>query len=725
MTPIDRLAARRKTPVMLQMEATECGAACLGMILGYFGRFEPLEKLREECGVSRNGSKASLILQAARGYGLEAKGFRALTEQLDELPYPMILFWNFDHFVVYEGHNRSGKYFYLNDPAIGPRTVPRDLFEKSFTGVTLTFEKTPEFSKGGKPLNVIAAMLPMLRGMKSVISAVIWGGLLLVLPGIIIPTLMRVFVDKVMRDRSEWLVPLLLCFALTVLLQILLDWLVKLALRRGELQLAVNRTLGMLRYLFRLPMQFFLQRSSGDLQNRIGLNYSVANTAFGTVADNIVKFFTAVFFLGLMLQFSVPLSCFAVFFALTDLLFLYWINRRRQVLNQSLMMLQTKMLSSVMSGIGMIENLRAAGREDAMFLQWTGQLAELNRKQLQFQVSTAYFNLLPTFLNGLGGVIILCFGAWQIMSGDLTLGGMFAFQILMSSFTGPFTSLMLSGSELQTMKADIERINDVYKYEPEHTFKAGDADAKLPDYAGFEMKDITFGYSRTASPLLEGFSLKVTPGKRIALVGISGSGKSTVAKLASGVLQPWGGEIRLNGRPISDYTREQYYGSIGTVDQSIMLFSGNIRDNLTLFSPKFDAGELQAAVRDAALETELTSRGGNMLDLHVAEGGGNFSGGQRQRLEIARVLAYRTPLLILDEATSSLDPVTEVEIDNAIRRRGCTCIIVAHRLSTIRDCDEIIMLDNGRIMERGTHTELMRQQGQYAELMLLEGGEPA
>ena len=578
--------ARRKTPTMLQMEATECGAASLGMILAYYGRYEPLEKLRAECGVSRNGSKASLILKAARRYHLEAKGYRVLTEHLDELEGPLILFWNFEHFVVYEGHSRNGKYFYLNDPATGPRVVDRELFEKSFTGVALEFRKTPEFRKGGKPLSVFRAMLPMISGMKSVMAAVVWGGLLLVIPGITVPALMQIFVDQILPGKSEWLVPVLLLFVLTILLQTVLSWLVSLALRRGELQLAVNKTMEMMNFLFRLPMGFFLQRSNGDIQTRVSLNSSVANVAFGKFADNIVKFFTALFFLILMFQFSPLLSFVSLGFLLLDLLFLWIVNKRRQVLNQSLLMVQTRMLSSVMSGVSMMENLRAAGREDSVFLQWTGQLADLNRKQLEFQVSVTYFNLLPSFLNAVGNVLILCVGAWLIMNGDLTLGGMFAFQTLTASFTAPFTALMMSGAELQTMKADVERINDVYKYGPEKSFRTDDGSGRIPpDHAVFEMKNVTYGYSQQEPPVLENFSLKVTPGKRVALVGASGSGKTTVAKLANGTLLPWSGEILLNGKPMNEYTRSEYYATVGTVDQSIMLFSGTVGENLTLFCP--------------------------------------------------------------------------------------------------------------------------------------------
>ncbi|MDL2216447.1 ATP-binding cassette domain-containing protein [Desulfovibrio sp. OttesenSCG-928-M14] len=717
---------RHKTPTILQMEATECGAASLAMILAYHGRYEPLEKLREACGVSRNGSKASLLLKAARDYQLEAQGYRVLANQLDALAKPLVLFWNFNHFLVYEGRNRKGDLFFLNDPATGPRTVDRELFEKSYTGVALEFKPKANFIKQGKPLNVFQAVLPMIRGMKTVMAAAVWGGLLLALPGLLIPALMQIFVDRVLPGKSEWLVPLLMIFVLTVLLQIMLGWIVSLALRRGGLQLGVNKTLEMMRYLFKLPLSFFFQRSNADIQTRVGLNASVAKAAFGTFTNNIVALFTSTFFLLLMFQFSPLLSLFSLGFLALDLLFLWAVTKRRQVLTQSLLMLRTKMLGSVMSGVAMMESLRAAGREDEVFTQWTGQMAEVNHKSLQFQISITYFNLLPTLLNAVGTVLILCIGAQQVMTGRLTLGGMFAFQTLSAAFVAPFMNLMTASAELQTMKADIERINDVYKYEVEDVFlpdEAKDAGA-APEKNAFrslELRNITYGFSRYEAPVVEDISLLITPGKRVALVGASGSGKSTIAKLAGGILRPWSGEVLLNGLALERNRREAFYETVGVVDQGVMLFSGTVGENLTLFAPTHDALELQQAVRDAAIESELIVRG-HMLELPVTEGGANFSGGQRQRLEIARVFSRNTPLVILDEATSALDPVTEAAIDKALRRKGCACLVIAHRLSSIRDCDEIIMLDKGRVVERGTHESLMNSKGPYADMMRAGNG---
>jgi len=714
---------RVTTPTVLQMEATECGAASLAMVLAYYGRFEPLEKLREDCAITRNGSKASLLLSAARSYGLKAEGYRALCDELDQFKPPMILYWDFSHFVVYEGRSRNGRLFYINDPAIGPRVLEREAFEASYTGVVLCFSPTAQFVKGGKPLNVVKSILPMLDNIKAFISAAIWGGLLMVFPGIMFPSLMQFFVDRILPGTNKsWLVPMLGFFLIAIGAQVLLAWLVSLALRRGTMQLAVNRTLMMFNHFFRLPAVFFSQRSVGDLQTRIDLNTSVANTTFGVVADNIVQLITAVFFFVMMLWFSPLLSLIVATFLVINIVLLRLITKHRQILSQSLLMLQTKLFSSIISGISLVETIRASGREGATFLHWVDEMAQMNSKRLVFQTSTTYFNLIPTLLTQIANCLVLCVGAKLVIDGTFTLGTLFAFQTLTLSFTMPVNALVMAGAEIQTLKADIDRIRDVYKYKPDDLFLEK-PELDVPEqFESFELRHVTFGYSKAAEPLLKDVSMTLTPGKRIAFVGASGSGKSTLAKIASGTLKPWSGEVLLNGEPIAKFGRKAFYQMVGTVDQNIMLFSGTVEENLTLFAPEADTAQLRLALADACIHHELMRRG-SILEQKIEEGGRNFSGGQCQRIEIARVFSYKTPLMILDEATSALDPVTEEQIDASVRERGCAAIVIAHRLSTVRDCDEILFLDKGRIVERGTHEQLMALGGQYAKMMRMEGAQ--
>ncbi|MEI6034245.1 MAG: NHLP family bacteriocin export ABC transporter peptidase/permease/ATPase subunit [Verrucomicrobiae bacterium] len=711
---------RVRTPTVFQMEATECGAASLGMVLGYHGCHEPLEKLRVACGVSRNGSQASLLLKAARGYGLEAKGFKVSVEKLAGMPVPSILFWNFDHFVVYEG--RRGDIFHINDPASGPRPVALEEFEKSFTGVVLTFQPTADFKPGGRPRGLISALLPLLGQVKASCAVVVWAGLLLVLPGLLLPTMLRIFVDEVMSDKAEWLVALLLVYAATVLVQVLLVWLQRVAFRRGELKLAANNTVAMLGHFFSLPVEFFLQRHSADLQHRVMLNAQVAKTVFGQIGNSATQALTAIFFLALMFCLSPFLSWIVLATAALNFLALVLVNRSRQVLNQSLVTVETKLIQRSMTGISLMETLRSGGREDDFFSEWSNGLAEYVNARRRMQHSGTLLNIVPVLLFGLNSTLVLCFGAWQIIEGGMTLGGMMAFQALMAGFVTPVNSLVMAGTQMQELRGTIERIEDVFRYPFTERFRSADGEESLRP-GKLELRDISFGYSRLAPPLIERFSLTLEAGSRVALVGTSGSGKSTVAKIAAGLFAPWQGEILLGGRPIASWSREEFYRSVASVDQNIILFSGSVRDNLTLFQRHSEACDLHEALSDAEIVGELAQRG-NELDVPVGEMGNNFSGGQRQRLEIARALARNAPILILDEATSALDPTTELMIDRAIRRRGCSCLIVAHRLSTIRDCDEIIMLEYGKIIARGTHSALMESCASYANLMRLETERP-
>lgn len=714
---------RFKTPTVLQKEATECGAACLAMILAYYGRYEPLEKLREECGVSRNGSKASLILKTARSYNLQAKGYRVLLDKIADLKAPLILFWEFNHFVVYEGQSKDGASFYLNDPAIGHRIIDRETFERAYTGIALEFKITPEFKTNAKPKGVFSSIAVLLAEMRDLLWLVMCGGVLLALPGLAIPILMQTFVDSVLIDKSNWLLAIILFFFLAVFLQIVLASIVELALRRAELKISVNKTIETINYLLQLPLSFFNQRGRADLQNRITLNSSIASTVFGLLATNLLKIFTAMFFLALMLVFSVKLTLITVAFMLIDLLFLWLIMNKCELMNQGLIAVKTKMLNSVLAGISSLESLKASGREDCLFGKWMDDLAEYNCKNLRLMSYTTYFKLIPACVAVLGNVAVLCCGALQVIAGELSLGGLFAFQTLMTSFIAPCTAILLSSPQLQNLKNKVDRLKDVYCYKQEDIFApepiASDSEL-IRDYAELTLKEVCYSYGKEEALVLKNFNLDLSPGKRVAIVGQSGSGKSTLAKLIAGVLKPTSGELLLNGKPYKSYTAAQFYAQVGIVDQTITMFSGSIEDNLTLFAHSYEPQDIFNAIKDAQIEDELVRRG-SILNQTVAEDGANFSGGQSQRLEIARVLAYNTPLLILDEATSALDPITEQRIDLALRRRGVTTVIIAHRLSTIRDADEIIVLDKGEIIERGTHETLLASQGSYAKMMSLEG----
>lgn len=583
--------------------------------------------------------------------------------------------------------------------------------------MALTFKPTPDFRPRGKRRGVFRTLFPIILNVKAVSLVLLWSGILLIIPGILMPSMLQIFIDEVMGSKELWLYPLCISYALTILVSAVLSWLTQLALRRGEIQLTVNNSIRMLRHILSLPIEFFSQRNPADLQSRIQMNSQIAEGFFCLIANNLVKLFTASFFLFLMYRFSGILATIAMMTAVINFVLLAAVNKGRQTINQALMTAETKLLNQSMTGIILMESLRAGGHDQDFFGKWANHLAEYTNRRLLMQKSGILFSVLPVLLFGFNNILILCFGAYLVIIGELTLGGMMAFQSLMTSFLQPVNQLVAAGTQIQELKGAQDRIEDVMHYTFEPRF-AANSDKKVLR-GKLELRKISFGYSRLDEPFIRDFSMILQPGSRIALVGASGSGKSTIAKIASGLYTPWSGEILLDDVPLNQYTREEFNCAVATVDQNIVLFSGSVGDNLTLFRYKNDAENLLEALRDAAIEKELAARG-QPLSIEVTENGSNFSGGQRQRLEIARALAGNAPILILDEATSALDPVTEVMIDNAVRRRGCTCLIIAHRLSTIRDCDEIVMMDAGKIVERGTHEELMRRKGAYALLMNAE-----
>jgi NHLM bacteriocin system ABC transporter peptidase/ATP-binding protein len=710
---------RRKTPTVLQMEAVECGAASLCMILGYHGRIVPLEECRAECGVSRDGSKASNVLKAARKYGLEAKGFKYELEDLFGLEYPCILFWNANHFVVLEGFR--GEKVYLNDPAQGPRVISMEELDASFSGVVLTFAKGPDFKPGGEKPSLAGALRRRLIGSEAALSFVLLCGLFLVVPGLVIPTFSRIFVDEfLVAGRATIVKPLLVGMAVTLVLQGFLTWLQQHFLLRLETKLALQTSSNFFNHILRLPVGYFAQRFAGEIGSRVAINDKVASVVSGKLATTAIDCFMIVFYAALMARYSVGLTATVIGVALLNVVAIRVVARVRIDASRRLMADKGKLQGTAMNGLKMIETLKATGGEAEYFSRWAGYQAKALRAEQHLRTLSDMTSVVPIFVGTLVTGTVLLMGGLRVMDGELTVGLLVAYQALTGGFTKPLGSLVNFGSTLQELEADLNRLDDVLRYPQDPLYtqdeRADTGDQRLKLSGRIELTDVTFGYSPLEKPLIENFNLSIQPGQRIALVGGSGSGKSTAAKLISGLYQPWSGEVRFDGVPRDQLPRRLLSNSIGMVDQEIFLFAGTIRENITMWDGTIPAGRVTEAARDGAIAEVIEQRDGG-YNGWVGEGGGNFSGGQRQRLEIARSMVGHPTILILDEATSALDPTTEAIVDDALRRRGCTCIIIAHRLSTIRDCDEIVVLQRGKIVQRGTHEEMKDVEGPYADLI--------
>lgn len=716
MTARPKIPNRRvKTPTVLQMEAVECGAAALGIILAHHGKWRPLEELRTECGVSRDGSKAKNVLHGARRYGLDAKGRRAQVDTALKTPFPFIAFWNFNHFLVVEGYRKG--LVYLNDPATGPRTVTLEDFDNAFTGVILVFEKGEGFTRDPKPPGVLARLLPRTGPIRTAIVLSVLISLTLVIPGLAVPGFSKIFVDEVLiNGKDDWLGPLLLFMAGTALVTAALTWLSQAVLLRTESKLALGASARFVWHLLRLPIDFFNQRHPGDISNRIDANDRIAAIIAGSLGESLVSLIRVGFYGAVMVFFDWILALAAIVLSLTNVLVFQVLMRRRADASLRVQQEFGQFQSASVTGIQAIETLKATGTDDDYFERWAGFQAKHLNNQRRLGLYGIVANAFPPLLDGLTLAAVLGIGGYRIMQGEMTIGTLVAFQALIQSFSGPINALVATGGAIQELNADLIRTDDVFKQARDQRY-ADRPDAVPVRLSGrIELRDVTFGYSRLEPPLIENFSLTIEPGARVALVGGSGSGKSTIAKLMTGLYRPWSGEILYDGRPLDSLPVATLTQSIASVSQEIVLFGGSVRDNLSGWDDQMPAEEMIDALRDARIFDIVSSRGGT-LDAEVDEGGANFSGGQAQRIEIARALSADPSILILDEATSALDATTEAEIDGAIRRRGCTTVIVAHRLSTIRDADEIVVLNFGEVVERGSHDELTALDGPYARLI--------
>ena len=714
------MKGRVRTPTVLQMESVECGAACVAIVLGYYGKWLPLEELRVACGVTRDGSNARAILRAARSYGLEAKGYRYGVRTLREQAPPFIIHWKHRHFMVVDGF--AGHVVHVNDPVTGPRTIDREEFDRGYAGLMLRLAPGAGFVRSGHPprlSRIVSTRLGYLRRGAGTLSLL---SLLLIVPGVLLPAFARIFIDEVMlREQTEMLQVLLGVMAGTIVVQAAMTWMLQWILLRIENKLSLYGSAQLLWHLLRLPYVFFSQRQPSDLANRLRSNDAVA-TGFGQdLGRTLAQLVAAAFYVLVMVLFDVALAAVAIGLTGASVLVSFLARRRLHDISSRLELEENEVFIDTVTALQSIDSIKATGSESMAFTRWAGHHAASINAEQRLGMHTTRIQSIPFLTGALTTAAVLGLGSMRIIAGDLTVGGVVAIQALVAAFKPPLEELAGFLTRLEQARAALRRVDDVLNYEADHTLALAPTTRSLPTRkvkldGRIELRAVSFGYNATEAPLIADLDLCIEPGARVALVGATASGKSTVAKLIAGLHRPWSGEVLLDGVPADDWPLQLRRNSIAWVDQEVILFEGTVTDNLTLWDASIPEPVVTQAARDAEIHDVIASRPGGYSG-PVVENAANFSGGEAQRLELARALAAEPSILILDETTSALDPRVEFLIDGHLRRRGCTTVIVAHRLSTIRDCDEIIVLDAGRVAERGTHDTLMANEGRYREIV--------
>lgn len=703
-----------KTPTVYQMEVTECGAASFAMIMGYFGRYIPLEQARIEVDVTRDGCNAANIMRAAKRFGLNCRGFRKEPEALRDIETPCIIHWNFNHFVVFEGF--KGAYAYLNDPAVGRRKLTAEELDECFTGVVLTFSKTEQFVPEKKNVSAPEFLKARLRDYLGVVIKLIYIGILLVFPGMVLPVLSQVFLDDVLiGGYSDWLTKILVFMGSCVVLKVGLSWYRDLILSKlsGHMNLASGNAF--LMHMLRLPISFFDQRNAGDLVSRMDNNSELNSFLADDLAETVLNILIAAFYAVVLLLYSPLLTLIGVVNVAICIGVIYLSNKSMSTVSLRIQMSAGKLYASMCSGYGITDTIKATSVENEYITRVLGNQAKQVNDVQRLNRFQKIVNAIPSATTDVSNVLILMVGGILIINGKLTMGMLVAFTSLFESFCDPVKKLVGFIQNIQTLKADICRVDDVEKYEEDTRYNNKDVSTKYVFNGKVELRNISFGYSKIKPPLVEGLSFKLDPGESIAFVGPSGCGKSTVSKIASGLYHPWGGEVLLDDVPIDNISKTVFNSAVATVSQNISLFSGSIRDNLTMWRTDILEELIDDAAKDACIYDDIMAMGG--YDALLTEGAQNLSGGQRQRLEIARALITNPAVLVMDEATSALDAKTEEQVLDRVRRRGCTCIIVAHRLSAIRDCKQIIVMQHGKVVETGNHESLIKKDGYYKKLV--------
>lgn len=704
----------KNVPVVMQMEMVECGAASLGMILAYHKKWLPLEQLRKDCGISRDGCSAKQLLLAGRSYGMEVNAYKLDGEELQELT-PAIIHWNFNHFVVYKG--KKGNHHYLNDPARGKVKVTQEEFDKAFTGIALTFEPTEAFKPGGSRASILGFVRRRLKNTWAAAFFIFVTGLLTALIGIATPLFSQIFMDDILSGKNpDWFKPFMAAFVAVIGVNILIEGLKGIYTRKYNASMAIDANSHFFWHLLRLPMDFFSQRYVGDLILRQKSNQNIASTLVQRLAPLSIQFMLLVLYLTFMLRYSVLLTCIGLGAMGINMLLASYISSLRVDMSRVAERDMGKYYGVTMSCLDNMETIKAAGAENGFFNHWAGYYTNMHNTEARAARKDQLYGIWPGMLQALTGNAILIIGAYLIMDGEFTIGMLMAFQGFMTSFMAPVQHLFMATEMVIEMRTQMERVEDVLKYpvEERDAIRTQGGRGKLG--GRIELKHVTFGYNRFSQPQIKDFSLSMEPGKSVALVGTSGCGKSTLAKLITGLYQPWEGEILFDGKPLSEINADEFSNSVAMIDQNVVMFDDTVAANIKMWDTSIEDFAMILACRDAQIREDVVSRPEG-FNTRLVKGGKNFSGGQLQRMEIAAALAREPVILIMDEATSALDAETEKRIMDSIRMMGVTLIVVAHRLSTIRDCDEIIVLEKGEVIERGTHQALVEKNGVYKRLV--------
>ena len=706
---------RRKVPQMMQMSAVECGAACLAMILSYYGRPTSISEIREHCGIGRDGLSAQSIVRAARDYGLRVRAIALQKNDFRDVRLPAIVHWEFDHFLIVERWNL--KYVDIVDPATGRMRVTAEEFDLGFTGVVLLFEPGVHYHRDHtrSQAGVRTYIARWLQQAPWTLIQVLVASLFLQVFGLGIPVLTKVVVDHILPLHQPSAMTIL-GLGILVLLGAQLVTMMLRAILLVYLQAHVDMSmmLSFFEHLLSLPLYFFQQRASGDIISRLNSNVLIRETLSNQLVSTVLDgSFVTVYVLILFWQ-SRIFGLLVLAIGLIQVALLLGTNRPLRELSMRELIAQGRSQSYVTEVLGGMVSLKASGAEQRAFQHWSNLFFEQLNVSVRRNTLSSIVDAAMSLFQSLAPLLLLWIGTLQVLNGTMQVGTMLALNALAMAFFLPLASLVSSGQKLQLVRSHLERLVDVMEADPEQQTQLVQQPPKLS--GEIRLQHVSFRYGSQSPDVLKDISVVIQAGQKVALVGRTGSGKSTLGKLLLGLYVPTQGEILYDHIPLRALNYQAVRAQFGTVMQEATVFSGTVRQNIAFNDPTMDLERIAQAARMAALHDDIMSMPMG-YETSISEQGSALSGGQRQRLALARALAHTPVLLLLDEATSSLDAVTEQIVERNIATLDCTQIIIAHRLSTIRNADKILVLDEGCIVESGTHQELLRRNGYYAKLV--------